>query len=115
MLNELLTPGQFIATDFRNRRVLSQACHHCHCRKLRAGSAGRFEYALALWIEMINLFVDHLLDAFRHSDIDVFDLSNPTFLMSMDESFRHHEVDSINHEQRISVRSLVDEPRKFRW
>ena len=64
---------------------------------------------------MIDLLLDHLLDAIGHPHTKLFDLYNylPTFIVLANQPLCHKVIDEVDHKQRIPLCSFVDHRRKL--
>ncbi|HQR38652.1 MAG TPA: hypothetical protein PLF26_09640 [Blastocatellia bacterium] len=116
VLNELMSPGQFVEPIFHLRSILAEGGDHRERREFRSRYACRLERSLLIRIEMIELLLDHLSDAVGHADLDAFYLDPQCrhVVELANQSFSHEIVDGVDQKQRISLGSLAYEPRKPR-
>src|SRR5262249_31171532 len=74
ILNELTMASQFVTAHFKPGPILPQSGCRCRRRKLGSRYACGFECSLLFCIKMIELLLDHLLDAFGHPDLYIPDI-----------------------------------------
>src|SRR5262249_14548025 len=117
ILNELPVASQFIAPGFQSRSIFVQFTGYRKGRKLGAGDTRCLAYSLVVYIEMIDLLVNHLPDAVRHTKLNVFDFDNqfPTLSLCGNQALRDEVIDSVYHKQRISTCSCVNQVSKLGW
>jgi hypothetical protein len=76
ILNELPPASQLITTGFHARAILTQGRHDCVRRDFSSRHAHSFKCSLLIWIEMVQLLLDHLPDAVGHTQLDRFNIRN---------------------------------------
>src|SRR5262245_49036851 len=66
---------------------------------------------------MIELLLDHLLDAVGHAHLDVRDIHDqlPALFTLDNQTFSDQIVDQVDHEERIPFRSRVNQRRESGW
>ena len=64
-------------------------------------------------VEMIHLLLDQVSDGVGDDELDLVDRFGhlPAVFVLLDQSLGHEVVDRVHHEQRIALRSFVDQRR----
>src|SRR5262245_10747009 len=107
--------SEFVTACFYRRSVFLQSSSDRDCCELRSCDACGLERALLFDIEVIDLFLDHLLDTIGHAKVYVLHIDKqfPTLFTQTDQSFCDEVVHCVDHEQRISVCPLMNQRRKL--
>src|SRR5262249_34747957 len=117
ILQEPPAASQFIAPGFQSPSIFVPVTGHRKGRKLGSRDTGCRGNSLVGYIEMIDLLVNHLPDAVRHTKLNVFDFDNqfPTLSLCGNQALRDEVIDSVYHKQRISTCSCVNQVSKLGW
>ena len=75
-MNELMLTSEFVTAGFYRRHIFIQCGGHGVYRELGSCDACGFESALLLGIEVIDVFLDHVLDTVGHAERHVFYICN---------------------------------------